>query len=90
MSDPAPMVVAMEPLTDLERQVLAFERRRWLNSGTREQAITDEFGLSATRYHQLLMHLLDKPAALAADPMLVKRLRRLRSTRRRQRLSVAI
>jgi hypothetical protein len=41
--------------------------------------------MSATRYYQLLNLLIDRPEALAHDPMLVKRLRRVRSQRRRQR-----
>ena len=41
--------------------------------------------MSATRYYQVLNALIDNPVALAADPMLVKRLRRLRSSRQRAR-----
>ncbi len=67
-------------MTDREREILAFERRWWRNAGAKEQAIRDTFDLSATRYYQLLNGLLDNPAALAAEPMLVSRLRRLRST----------
>ncbi len=85
MSDPAPTVAAMEPLTDLERQVLAFEHLRWRFVGAKEQAIHDRFGLSLARYTQLLMALLDNPAALAADPVLVNRLRRLRARHRQER-----
>lgn len=86
-SDLAPTVAGMEPLTDLERQVLAFEHGRWRFLGAKEQAIHDRFGLSLTRYTQLLMGLLDNPAALAADPVLVNRLRRLRVQHRQARAS---
>jgi hypothetical protein len=72
-------------LTDRERQVLAFERRWWRHAGAKEQAIRDIFGISATRYYQILNGLLDNPAALAADPVLVNRLRRLRAARVRTR-----
>jgi hypothetical protein len=72
-------------LTEREEQILAFERKWWKHAGSKEQAIRDAFDLSATRYYQLLNGLLDNPAALAADPMLVGRLRRLRSTRARSR-----
>lgn len=61
--------------------VLAMERRRYRHQGAKEQAVRDELGLSAARYHQLLNALLDDPAALAADPVLVNRLRRLRHAR---------
>jgi hypothetical protein len=72
----------MPALTVLEEQVLAFERGWWRNPGAKEQAITDTFGLSATRFYQLLNDLIGRPEALAADPMLVRRLTRLRQTRR--------
>jgi hypothetical protein len=72
-------------LTERERQVLAFERRWWRHAGAKEQAIRDLFDVSSTRYYQMLNGLLDNPAALAHDPVLVKRLRRLRATRTRAR-----
>ncbi len=71
-------------LGDRERAILEFERQWWRHAGAKEQAIRDRFGLSATRYYQLLNGLLDKPAALAHDPVLVQRLRRLRSSRNRR------
>lgn len=76
---------AGDGLTDRERQVLAFERQWWRYAGAKEQAIRDMFGVSSTRYYQLLNALLDNPAALAYDPVLVQRLRRLRATRTRSR-----
>jgi hypothetical protein len=80
---PAPR---QEPsLTDREEQILAFEARWWKHAGAKEQAIRDAFGLSSTRYYQLLNGLLDSPAALERDPVLIGRLRRLRSTRARTR-----
>ncbi|MCW3813026.1 DUF3263 domain-containing protein [Micromonospora sp. DR5-3] len=72
-------------LTERERQILAFEQQWWKHAGAKEQAIRDTFGLSATRYYQLLNALLDHPAALAAEPVLIGRLRRLRSSRARNR-----
>jgi hypothetical protein len=81
----APAASADPPLTDRERAILAFEQRWWKYAGAKEQAIRDTFDLSATRYYQLLNGLLDNPAALAAEPMVVGRLRRLRSSRARTR-----
>ncbi|MEV0203117.1 DUF3263 domain-containing protein [Nonomuraea sp. NPDC050691] len=72
-------------LTSRERDLLAFERQWWRHAGAKEQAIKETFGFSATRYYQLLGELIDKPAALEQDPMLVKRLRRLRAGRQRDR-----
>lgn len=74
-----------DELTERERDILAFERQWWRHAGAKEQAIRDRFGLSATRYYQLLNGLLDRPAALAAEPLLVGRLRRLRYSRARNR-----
>jgi len=72
-------------LTEREHEVLTFERQWWKYAGAKEQAIRDLFGMSATRYYQVLNALIDRPEALVADPMLVKRLRRLRATRQRTR-----
>jgi hypothetical protein len=68
-----------------DREILAFERQWWKYAGVKEQAIRELFDMSATRYYQVLNSLIDTPEALAADPMLVKRLRRLRASRQRQR-----
>jgi hypothetical protein len=72
-------------LTDRDREILTFERQWWKYAGAKEQAIRELFDMSATRYYQVLNALLDRPEALAADPMLVKRLRRLRTSRQRAR-----
>ncbi|HET8970673.1 MAG TPA: DUF3263 domain-containing protein [Candidatus Nanopelagicales bacterium] len=72
-------------LTDRDCQILAFERQWWKYAGAKEQAVRELFDMSATRYYQVLNALLDDPAALVADPMLVKRLRRLRASRQRAR-----
>lgn len=72
-------------LTDRDREILAFERQWWKYAGAKEEAVRELFGMSATRYYQVLNALVDSPAALAHDPMLVTRLRRVRSTRQRAR-----
>ncbi|MBD0292371.1 MAG: DUF3263 domain-containing protein [Jiangellaceae bacterium] len=72
-------------LTDRDRAVLDFERQWWRYAGAKEQAVRNLFGMSATRYYQVVNALIDRPEALAHDPMLVKRLRRLRSQRQRDR-----
>ena len=86
-STPAPLSSAASgsELTERDHAVLAFERQWWKYAGAKEAAIKDLFDMSATRYYQVLNALIDKPEALVADPMLVKRLRRLRSTRQRTR-----
>src|SRR4051812_50199150 len=76
-------------LSDRDRDILAFERQWWKYAGAKEQAIRDLFDMSATKYYQLLNALIDKPEALVADPMLVKRLRRRGSSPRRGRTARA-
>ena len=77
--------VPSRELSDRDREIIAFERQWWKYAGAKEQAIRELFDMSATRYYQVLNMLIDSPIALAADPMLVKRLRRLRATRQRAR-----
>jgi hypothetical protein len=72
-------------LTTRDKDILTFERQWWKYAGAKEQAIREQFDMSATRYYQVLNSLLDHEAALAFDPLLVKRLRRLRSARQRAR-----
>jgi Protein of unknown function (DUF3263) len=72
-------------LSERDREILAFERQWWKYAGAKEQAVRDLFDMSATRYYQALNALIDRPDALTHDPMLVKRLRRLRATRQRAR-----
>ncbi len=74
-----------DELSERDQQVLAFERQWWKYAGAKEQAIRELFDMSATRYYQVLNALIDSPAALAHDPMLVKRLRRMRASRQRAR-----
>jgi hypothetical protein len=76
---------SVDGLTRREHDILAFERQWWKFAGSKEEAIKELFAMSATRYYQVLNALVDRPEALAADPMLVKRLRRLRATRARAR-----
>jgi len=72
-------------LDERDRAILDFEREAWRLEEPKERAIRDRFGVSPTRYHQLLHRAIDTPAALAYDPMLVRRLRRIREIRRRRR-----
>lgn len=72
-------------LSERDQEILAFERQWWKYAGAKEQAVKELFDMSATRYYQVLNALIDSPAALAHDPMLIKRLRRMRSSRQRAR-----
>ena len=78
-----PQTPEADILPERQREILDFERLWWRRPGAKEQAIRDRFNLTPTRYYQLLNTLLDEPAALAYDPATVRRLRRLRASRRR-------
>ena len=72
-------------LSTRDAEILDFERQWWKYSGAKEQAVREKFSMSATRYYQVLNALIDRPEALAHDPLLVRRLRRLRARRQKQR-----
>ena len=74
-------------LSDLEVRILDFEGNWWRYAGAKEAAIKELFDLNAPRYYQLLNDLIDRDDALAASPMLVKRLRRLREARMNTRIA---
>ncbi len=78
-------LVAGSELSARDAEILEFERTWWRSPGAKEQTIRESFDMSPTRYYQVLNALIDNPAALAVDPLLVKRLRRLRDERRRNR-----
>ena len=84
---PVSVQVAGPGLPSRELAMLAFERQWWRAAGAKETAIRDRFSLSPTRYYQVLNALVDRPDALAADPLLVRRLRRVRAARQRTRPS---
>ncbi|MDF9878401.1 DUF3263 domain-containing protein [Cellulosimicrobium cellulans] len=85
VGDPTDQEGSASGLSERDQEILAFERQWWKYSGAKEQAVRELFDMTATRYYQVLNALIDSPAALAHDPMLVKRLRRMRSTRQRAR-----
>ena len=72
-------------LTERERAMLAFERRWWRYGATRASAARQRFGLGPGEYSRIITTLVDRPAALAHDPVLVRRLRRMRDSRRLER-----
>src|SRR3712207_4765438 len=72
-------------LSQRDRDVLDFERQWWKYAGAKEQAVREKFDMSSPRYYQVLNALIDRPEALAHDPLLVRRLRRLRAARQRAR-----
>jgi hypothetical protein len=72
-------------LAERDTAILNFERQWWKYAGAKEDAVRDLFSMSSTEYYQVLNAIIDRPEALEHDPMLVKRLRRMRATRQRGR-----
>jgi hypothetical protein len=72
----------MRAFDDRARSVLDLERRLASSGGRKSRLIRERLGITPTRYHQVLVRAIDLPEALAYDPMLVRRLRRLRDARR--------
>jgi hypothetical protein len=77
--------VHADDLTDLDREILAFEEDWITHAGAKDSAVRERFDLTPTGYHQLLNRIIDNPAAEAHAPRLVRRLRRLRAARQEQR-----
>ncbi len=77
----------MGNLSERDARILDFERSWWKHAGVKEQAIKERFDMSATRYYQILNELLEDPTAEAYDPILVKRLKRLRMYRQKRRVA---
>jgi hypothetical protein len=75
----------MDDLTDLDREILAFEEDWSTHAGAKDEAVRVRFDLTPNGYHQLLNRLIDLPAAEAHAPRLVRRLRRRRTARQEQR-----
>lgn len=69
-------------LTVREHMTFDIAGRRYRYEARRVADIRDQLGMSETRFWQVLDALLDRPAAEAAHPTSVRRLRRLRAQRR--------
>ncbi|MBI9001013.1 DUF3263 domain-containing protein [Corynebacterium sp. CCM 9185] len=76
---------ASTPLSESDARLLEFAEKAPRSPAARDEAVTRALGISAVRYHQRLNRLLDDPAAAAAHPTLVSRLRRIRDQRAESR-----
>lgn len=74
--------VASAQLSVKDRRILDFEASWWLYPGPKDRAIREYVGMSSTRYYQALRRLMDDPAALEYSPLTVRRLRKVRATRK--------
>jgi len=86
VSDPQPRPL-LEELDARALEVLDFEREWAVRRGDKDAAIRSRFGFGSARYYQVLFALIDAPAALRHDPLLIRRLQRLRDTGTRSRLA---
>ena len=77
-------------MSELEIKMLDFERQWWRYAGAKESAIKELFDLTPPAYYQMLNNLIDREDALLAEPILVKRLRRLRESRTAARSSTRL
>ncbi len=68
-------------LAERDRRILDFEREWMRKPAAKDEAVRQEFGLTAARYYQVLNSVIDSPAAIVYDPMLVRRLQRVRETK---------
>jgi hypothetical protein len=90
MSEFMPINDSAAGLSELEIKMLEFERTWWRHAGAKESSIKELFNLTPPAYYQLLNNLIDRPAALMAEPLLVKRLLRLREQRTASRSSARL
>ena len=90
MSELIPINDSAAGLSELEIKMLEFERTWWRHAGAKESSIKELFNLTPPAYYQLLNNLIDRPAALMAEPLLVKRLLRLRKQRTSSRSSARL
>lgn len=72
-SEPGGMLHVVDGLTGFQRAVIDFGQQRWNYIGTREAAIWKLFDMSATRYTQHLLNLLDNPHAEKYAPAFIRR-----------------
>ncbi len=73
-------------LDERSAAMLDFERAWWNHDEPRDQVIRARFQCSPEEYHAELTKVLDDPAAMDHDPLVVRRLKRLRLRARKARL----
>ena len=72
-------------LTERDLAIIELERTWWSLGGSKESLIRERFDLSTSRYYDLLADIVDSDEALTYDPLVIRRLRKLRARRRRAR-----
>ncbi len=72
-------------LTEKDKEILDFEASWWTTAGPKAQAIRVRLGMAPAAYYRRLAVLVDDEDAKAHFPMVVHRLRRRRTERRKER-----
>ena len=80
---------AVRVISERHQAMLEFERTFWTYDEPKESVIRARFQCSADDYYAELNDLLEQPAAMTHDPLVVRRLQRQRVRRRRERLGGA-
>jgi len=73
-------------LSDFERALIDFEREWWQLEARKDTEIRARFAISPSSYYRSLHTLVDRPEAMAYDPLTVLRLRKRREQARRDRV----
>jgi hypothetical protein len=73
-------------LTERHLAILEFERTWWTLDEEKDLLIRARFACAPDAYYEELNRVLDDPEAMAADPLVVRRLVRLKDRRHRARL----
>ena len=68
----------------MEMLLIEFERTWWADDQPKDAAIAEQFSLTTAEYYEQLHALIDSDEALEHDPLVVRRLRRMRDRRRRE------
>lgn len=76
-------------LSPRDEAILEFESSWWTEPGPKEVAVALQFQLTMAEYTEALGSLIDDQAALEAEPLVVRRLRRARDRRRQDRAGIA-
>lgn len=74
------------PLSERHQAMLQFEAQWFTLDQDRHEVIRARFGCSVEDYNLEINQVIDQPAAMEHDPLVVRRLRRHRDRRRRAML----
>jgi hypothetical protein len=76
-----------QQLSQRDRAILDFEQSWWESATPRDQAVREQFQLTESEYADVLNQLIASETALLAEPLLIRRLRRLRDRRRQEHIA---